>query len=90
MYVLCTRSLTPLLSLLVQVPVDVSKGVTDEQARQMAENLEFKGEALEKVTPSLHHVICLIIQSPPSVCLFLVFVGFLMNVTVEPGRYIEA
>ena len=32
-----------------QIPVDITTGVTDEQAREMAGNLEFKGQALEEV-----------------------------------------
>ncbi len=33
----------------VQIPVDIWEGITQEQARQMADNLEFKGAALEEV-----------------------------------------
>ena len=33
----------------MQIPVDIWEGITQEQARQMAENLEFKGTALEEV-----------------------------------------
>ncbi len=29
--------------------MDIVEGITEEQARQMAENLEFKGPALEEV-----------------------------------------
>ena len=32
-----------------QIPVDILEGVTGEQARKMAENLEFKGPALDEV-----------------------------------------
>ena len=32
-----------------QIPVDIMTGVTDEQCRQMAQNLEFKGSALTEV-----------------------------------------
>ena len=33
-----------------QSPIDIYKGMTDEQAREMAENLEFKGPTLEIVS----------------------------------------
>ena len=33
----------------VQIPVDIMTGVTDEQCREMAQNLEFKGSALTEV-----------------------------------------
>ena len=32
-----------------QIPVDIMTGVTDEQCREMAQNLEFKGSALTEV-----------------------------------------
>ena len=35
--------------LLWQIPVDIMTGVTDEQCREMAQNLEFKGSALTEV-----------------------------------------
>ena len=34
---------------IVQIPVDIMTGVTDEQCREMAQNLEFKGSALTEV-----------------------------------------
>ena len=33
----------------LQIPVDILEGVTDAQARQMAEDLEFKGPARNEV-----------------------------------------
>ena len=32
-----------------QDPIDILKGITDAQARKMAENLEFKGQQLDEV-----------------------------------------
>jgi hypothetical protein len=37
-----------------QIPVDIMTGVTDEQCRQMAQDLEFKGSALTEVHVHLH------------------------------------
>ena len=34
----------------MQIPVDVMEGITDAKAREMATNLEFRGDALEKVS----------------------------------------
>ena len=36
-------------SSLLQIPIDIFDGISTEQAKQMAENLEFKGVALEEV-----------------------------------------
>ncbi len=38
-----------LLFLYFKVPIDITEGIQDSQARQLAADLEFKGEALEKV-----------------------------------------
>ena len=32
-----------------QDPIDINKGVTDEQAKNMAKNLQFKGPLLDEV-----------------------------------------
>lgn len=36
-----------------KIPVDITEGISEEQARQMAENLEFKGPALEEATQQI-------------------------------------
>ena len=36
-----------------QIPVDIMTGVTDEQCKQMAQNLEFKESALAEVPSTL-------------------------------------
>ncbi|XP_064399963.1 succinate--CoA ligase [GDP-forming] subunit beta, mitochondrial-like [Halichondria panicea] len=39
-----------------KIPVDIWEGITREQARQMAENLEFKGTALEEAAQQITHL----------------------------------
>jgi len=40
------------IAICLQIPVDIMEGMTDAQARQMAENLEFRGPARDEVSTS--------------------------------------
>lgn len=48
---------------ILQIPVDVLEGITDRQARKMAENLEFKGPALDEVyQPNIYIYIIYLVE----------------------------
>ncbi len=39
-----------------QIPVHIVEGITDQQAREMAANLEFKGRALEEAANQIKNL----------------------------------